>query len=287
MRRLSYLGRRAFTLIELLVVIAIIAILIALLVPAVQKVREAAARTQCTNNLKQLGLAMHSYHDVNKKFPKGYWGSNPAWGWGSRLLSYIEQDNLYKALNPSFPGTMGAAAGNLQQSIPTFVCPSDPTGELNDSFDNYAKSNYLVSFRISPNTDDSHTRIADITDGTSNSLMFGERDGQKQVAGVIYGRATNSNASVVFFGSWPPNTPYQDLSTITDPSGGDGDCTRHALASFHPGGVNVCFADASVHFLPDNINTATGAQGCQEVPAAYGVLQNLYDTQDGNTNHDF
>src|SRR5438270_2472785 len=131
-------ARTAFTLIELLVVIAIIAILIGLLVPAVQKVREAAARLQCQNNLKQIGLALHGYHDTYKFFPPGYVDRNtdpnstpdndvgPGWGWAAFLLPYVEQDNVYKQINFSQPVGTGVNAPISLLALAVYQCPADP-----------------------------------------------------------------------------------------------------------------------------------------------------------------
>jgi prepilin-type N-terminal cleavage/methylation domain-containing protein/prepilin-type processing-associated H-X9-DG protein len=142
-----------FTLIELLVVIAIIAILIGLLVPAVQKVREAAARTQCMNNLKQLGLAMHSYHDTYKAFPRGNWGSwgNDHGSWMFQTLPYMEQAPLYRLTTAVVSGGVGYQSPNWDMSfavtarvlpalLPYGRCPSDDFDTANPAFSSYIGS---------------------------------------------------------------------------------------------------------------------------------------------------
>jgi prepilin-type N-terminal cleavage/methylation domain-containing protein/prepilin-type processing-associated H-X9-DG protein len=206
-------SRLGFTLIELLVVIAILAILIGLLLPAVQKVRESAARMTCTNNLKQIGLALHSYHDTNKLFPPGYVDGNtnpastpdndvgPGWGWASFLLPFLEQDNVYRQINFSQGVGIGANAQISQQPLTIYQCPSDPnqqafmvyTSSILSTFTGtfhplatVAHGNYVGCngwIETFPGAGDnyglflrnSHYTIANITDGLSNTIVVGER----------------------------------------------------------------------------------------------------------------
>lgn len=261
-RNLIRHNRFGFTLIELLVVIAIIAVLMGLLIPAVQKVREAAARTQCRNNLKQVGLALHGYHDTAKKFPPGYNSAfdasgkdtGPGWGWAAYILDYVEQSPLRKTIsfNLDLGHANNATARNTKIAI--FLCPSDDTiGTFTPDGGTYtlAHANYVGIFGNFDIEDDpgngngifyrnSQVKIAHITDGTSNTLMVGERSAKLYKAswtGVVVG-INEAQALVLGSADHPPNY-----------IGG------HAedFASRHVQGVNFLFADGSVRNINDTV----------------------------------
>lgn len=160
------LTRRGFTLIELLVVIAIIAVLVALLLPAVQRARESARRTQCNNNLKQLGLALHNYHDVHSCFPKSTGWTNGAvpnpvagtdhngFSWRVMILPMLEQSAIYDGLNMNLPLTNQTGSPSnyslIKQPVKAFLCPSDPTGEMSKSGAQYLWSNWCFPHSSCP-----------------------------------------------------------------------------------------------------------------------------------------
>jgi prepilin-type N-terminal cleavage/methylation domain-containing protein len=314
MARLVYLRRlRGFTLIELLVVIAIIAILIALLVPAVQKVREAAARAQCLNNLKQIGLALHNYHDTYKKFPTGQ-TSNPGGighaNWRVLILPYLEQAPLYNQLNLNDVYNSGVLSNLI---LPIWKCPSNALPDFqpqawvtwwtnhghmvpsyqgimgaypnpNGSNSGYSASNYggwwcnngMLLWNQS-------TRIADCTDGTSNTIIVAEQAGMVQNCGYASGDARNG-----YYTPWGSVTNGSSQGVNTCGTGGCGDlwgmgltCNAYVinskscpagagfswggntiLNSYHTGGINVLLTDASSRFLTESIDFTMFQRAC-------------------------
>jgi len=302
MVHLSSLRRRGFTLVELLVVIAIIGVLIALLLPAVQQAREAARRLTCNNQLKQIGLAIHNYHDTYGKMPPSYvnHGSEIRWGWGTLILPQLEQSGLYDLLDPTQNNGSYAPSdtNGLRTHLEFYRCPSDPSSETlsvhyyraGDTDQRLPISNYAISESVACYQTGSHDAhpFRDVTDGLSNTMLVGERDTRKHIGAVWPGRV-RSTASVGFRSTWPINT---EMAVQTDGTVdfSDGPCKRYSIASEHPGGVNVVFCDGSVHFLSETIETALGGNCGDNAtdpvlnfnPTNNTVYQKLFNRNDGN-----
>lgn len=211
-------SRSGFTLVELLVVIAIIGILIALLLPAVQAAREAARRSQCSNNLKQVVLGLHNYHDTHRVFPPGFIDSDPTYtagsqgvmqnvnglAWSTFILPFIEQAPLYDQVQSQTLGfarhwerDFGGASAPIpasREGVSVYSCPSDTMSLINTKRGNYGKNNYLGNSGNAAAIDrkgifwvNSAVRMADIRDGTSNAVMVIERTGTRELANTSCG----------------------------------------------------------------------------------------------------
>lgn len=274
----------AFTLIELLVSIAIIAVLIALLVPAVERVRAAAARQACQNNLRQLGLACHNYHDAYKKLPASYTATKPyrdgsadtapGWSWAAMLLPFLEQDNLYRSIDVNAPVDDPDNLAATATLVSGFVCPSDllPGGAFSLTDDSGATLAQAAptSYAACVGGDESDaagatglgifyrnsaTRFSDILDGTTNTIMIGERAWANAngiwagvVANAVIRRGAHNPCPTTGALYYPASVLVQAHghlnNTVSDADGGLDD-----FSSLHPGGSNFLFADGSVRFL--------------------------------------
>jgi prepilin-type N-terminal cleavage/methylation domain-containing protein/prepilin-type processing-associated H-X9-DG protein len=307
------LRSRGFTLIELLVVIAIIAVLIALLLPAVQSAREAARRMQCTNNLKQLGLAAMNYESANGSLPPGAYGSiedggkiKPGFSVFVRILPFIEGQSSFNAANFSWSMTSSPNVTVASIGVSYLWCPSDAsvsvgTSPLTDQFYWVATVNPLLQYYTSYGgnqglwdldvlyNDDttryagaysarksnmngviymsSNTRLSEITDGTSNTMLFGEHCHGRLAANAPptnyqwwnSGYYTDTMVSTYF----PVNSDTKNVLSTNQPEE-----YFEIIGSYHPGGANVGFCDGSVKFIKESIqsmpfifNTQTGDNG--------------------------
>lgn len=292
-----------FTLIELLVVIAIIAVLIALLLPAVQQAREAARRSQCKNNLKQIGLALHNYHDTHRTFPPGVIDSSAeldarssGWGWATFILPFIDQSTLYSSLEVSTKSLDQHRGTNLETTstsqmktpIETYMCPSDASPNINANRANNAKTNYCAvygSFNLASSSPgnperyppfnnahmsfngmfagNSKIQMRDIIDGTSNTFAIGEIQAQGRKGGIWVGSFGLNRWAGVVF---PTNTTLliNAAQGKTHPTWG----ADHVFSSSHVGGAHFLKADGSVSFISENLNATT--------------YENLGNRRDGN-----
>jgi len=302
--------RSGFTLIELLVVIAIIAILISLLLPAVQQSREAARRAQCKNNLKQLVLAAHNYHDTHNSLPLNASDSLYGYSAQAQLLPFHEQANLHSLIDfnqaaqvglPWAPVMNPSVQAVASRPLSVLLCPSEAGNPfyVDDNGDTWAGSNYLLNGGSGAETNycssgndgvfwkGSHTKFRDITDGTSNTVLFAESlfgdrgpdtttlvDARRQMKRVSGGGPCSLTGDAMLAlpatryegrraGAWILSTGYHALvHAHFTPNSSVPDMTHHGEVvsgprSLHAGGAQVALCDGSVHFVSDSVDLGT------------------------------
>ena len=282
--------RIAFTLVELLVVITIIGILIALLLPAVQAAREAARRMQCSNHLKQIGIALHGYHNVHESFPPAWGETTVYWSWSALILPFVEHDNVHQLIDYSIgsnrPPNLLPGGGPIREFVPIYLCPSAAPGELVTCCggngvghnDDAAETNYCAittHFLVNrsraglPNTPEimatgviygqSGTAIRDITDGTSQTLLVGEGDAEQYEARWMNYWESIGLTDVYCSPGCNLGYNWASVNVVSTAYGINGNAGFYdsGVESHHPGGAQFLFCDGHASFLSENIKQET------------------------------